>query len=58
MLSMNCDCSQGGHTAPVKHIEVSSGAIEKLAQILEGYTDITHNLNGRLVFPRSTQEEV
>ena len=40
MLSMNCDCSQGGHTAPVKHIEVSSGAIEKLAQILEGYTDI------------------
>lgn len=40
MLSMNCNCSQGEHTAPVKHIEVSSGAIEKLAQILEGYTDI------------------
>ena len=40
MLSMNCNCSQGGHTAPVKHIEVSSGAIEKLAQILDGYTDI------------------
>ena len=40
MMKMNCTCSQGGHTAPVKHIEVSRGAIEKLADILEGYTDI------------------
>jgi len=40
MLYMDCNCSQGGHTAPVKHIEVSSGAINKIAVILQGYTDI------------------
>ncbi len=40
MLELKCNCSQGGHTAPVKHIEVSQGAIEKICEILKGYTDI------------------
>ncbi len=34
MLEMECACSQGRHTAPIKNLEVSSGAIEKLPQIL------------------------
>ena len=40
MLSMECTCSQGHHEAPVKVIEVSSGAIEKVADILSGYKRI------------------
>lgn len=37
---MECTCSQGHHEAPVKVIEVSSGAIEKVADILSGYKRI------------------
>ncbi len=40
MLHMDCSCAQGGHNAPVKHIEISAGAIEKLPEILAGYTGI------------------
>lgn len=40
MLELKCTCSQGNHTAPVKHIEVSCGAIEKICGILDGYSDI------------------
>lgn len=40
MLEFKCNCSQGDHTAPVKHIEVSCGAVEKVPEILKGYTDI------------------
>ena len=40
MLKIDCNCIKGSHTAPVKHIEVSQGAINKLTQILAGYTDI------------------
>ena len=40
MLKIDCDCVKGAHTAPVKCIEVSRGAINKLCEILSGYTDI------------------
>lgn len=56
MLSMECTCSQGHHEAPVKVIEVSSGAIEKVADILSGYKRImlvadenTYEVAGRRV---------
>ncbi|MGI5894932.1 MAG: sn-glycerol-1-phosphate dehydrogenase [Candidatus Merdivicinus sp.] len=37
MFEMKCSCSQGQHTAPVKRLEVSEGAIEKTAEILAEY---------------------
>ena len=40
MMKMNCICEQKLHTAPVKCIEVSAGAIEKTAEILKGYKRI------------------
>lgn len=55
MLKIDCNCIKGSHTAPVKHIEVSRGAINKLTQILAGYTDImlvadktTYEIAGRV----------
>lgn len=40
MMKMDCVCEQGIHTAPVKCIEVSAGAIEKTAEILKDYRRI------------------
>lgn len=40
MMEMKCTCSQKIHTAPVKCIEVSADATEKVAQILKGYNRI------------------
>jgi len=40
MLKMDCTCSQGKHPAPIKVIEVSQGAIEKVADILKNYKRI------------------
>lgn len=37
MYSMKCTCEQKHHEAPVKCIEVSAGATEKIAHILEDY---------------------
>jgi hypothetical protein len=36
-MKMECICEQGLHTAPVKCIEISAGAIEKTAEILKEY---------------------
>ncbi len=56
MLEMECTCAQGHHEAPVKTIEVSSGAIEKVVEILSGYERImlvadenTYEVAGRRV---------
>lgn len=40
MMKMECTCEQKVHTAPVKCIEVSAGAIEKTAEILKAYKRI------------------
>ncbi len=40
MLSMECNCAQKMHTAPIKTIEVSENAIEKVADILKDYKKI------------------
>lgn len=40
MFEMECSCSQKKHTAPIKIIEVSSGAINKVCEILKGYKRI------------------
>lgn len=40
MYQMNCTCEQKIHSAPVKCIEVSAGAMHKTAQILKGYNRI------------------
>ncbi len=40
MMKMECICEQGVHTAPVKCIEISAGAIEKTAEILKDYKRI------------------
>jgi glycerol-1-phosphate dehydrogenase [NAD(P)+] len=40
MMKMECICEQGLHTAPVKCIEISVGAIEKTAEILKEYKKI------------------
>lgn len=40
MLEMECSCVQGRHTAPVKTLEVSENAIEKVAKILKDYKKI------------------
>jgi glycerol-1-phosphate dehydrogenase [NAD(P)+] len=39
-MKMECICEQGLHTAPVKCIEISAGAIEKTAEILKEYKKI------------------
>lgn len=40
MLKMECTCSQGQHSAPIKVLEVSQGAVEKVAEILKDYKRI------------------
>lgn len=40
MYTMECNCEQKIHTAPVKCIEVSAGAIKKTAEILKDYNRI------------------
>lgn len=40
MMKMECTCAQKCHTAPIETIEMSSGAIEMLPQILEKYNFI------------------
>lgn len=40
MLEMNCTCEQGKHTAPIKVLEISQGAINKVAKILKDYKRI------------------
>lgn len=40
LLEMECTCAQGRHTAPIKCIEVSCGAVEKVAEILGDYKRI------------------
>lgn len=40
LYSMECDCKQRIHTAPVKCIEVSADAFEKTAEILKEYHHI------------------
>lgn len=40
MLSMECSCSQKSHTAPIKVLEVSENAIEKVVDILSDYNRI------------------
>ena len=40
MKKMDCTCSQKLHTAPVDCIEVSAGAVEKVADILKNYNRI------------------
>ena len=39
-MKMECTCEQKLHTAPVKCIEVSEGAIQKVAEILKDYKQI------------------
>jgi len=39
-VEIKCTCSQKVHTAPVKCIEVSAGAVEKVANILKDYKRI------------------
>ncbi len=39
-MKIQCSCERGEHTAPVKAIEVSRGAIRKVAEILKGYRRI------------------
>lgn len=40
MLSMECNCSQKGHSAPIKVLEVSENAIDKVVSILSDYNRI------------------
>ncbi len=40
MIQMNCNCEQKRHSIPTETIEVSERAIEKVADILRGYTRI------------------
>ena len=56
MLKMECTCTQGEHSAPIKVLEVSQGAIEKVAEILKDYKKIfmvadknTYEVAGRRV---------
>ena len=37
MFEMDCTCSQGKHSVPVKAIEVAEGAINKIPELLSGY---------------------
>lgn len=40
MMKMGCTCEQKIHTAPIETIELSSGAINKLPEILSAYNHI------------------
>ena len=40
MMKMECTCAKGAHSAPIKVLEVSQGAIEKVAEILKDYKKI------------------
>ena len=40
MMNMNCTCSKGAHSAPVKVLEVSENAILKIPSILSEYKKI------------------
>ena len=40
MIEMDCSCVQGHHSIPTEVIEVSEGAIEKVAEILKDYRRI------------------
>ncbi len=40
MFEIDCNCSQKKHTAPIKLIEVSQGAVEKVAEILKDYKKV------------------
>lgn len=40
MMKMECTCVQKLHTAPVKCLEVSENAVEKIGEILKGYSRI------------------
>jgi len=55
-MHMECSCSQGGHSAPIKALEISRGCVEKVAQILGDYKRIylvadknTYEVAGRRV---------
>jgi len=37
MMKMECTCAKGAHSAPIKVLEVSQGAIEKVAEILKDF---------------------
>lgn len=39
-MEMNCICEQKHHSAPIKVIEISEGASEKVSEILKGYRNI------------------
>lgn len=40
MFEMDCNCIQKKHTAPIKVIEISEGAIQKIPEILKDYKKI------------------
>ena len=40
MISMQCDCEQKQHSAPIKTIEVSENASDKVVEILKDYNRI------------------
>ena len=40
MLSMQCDCVQKQHSAPIETIEVSENASDKVVEILKNYNRI------------------
>lgn len=40
MMKMTCSCEQKLHTAPIKALEVSEGASEKIVSVLNGYQNI------------------
>ena len=56
MIKFSCNCAQKEHSAPIEGWEISSGAIEKLPQILKDYHKIyvvsdqnTHRVAGERV---------
>lgn len=40
MIEINCSCERGKHVAPLDSYEISSGAINKLPEILKEYSNI------------------
>ena len=40
MIEFKCSCERGSHKAPLEGYEISSGAIEKIPQILQNYHKI------------------
>ena len=40
MIEFACNCAMGGHKAPLEGYEISSGAIEKIPEILKDYQKI------------------